>query len=461
MKIDQILTTISTLRVPVKRSSYLTVGISLAFVKYLGDAALIWIGVHRFWQPTDYLHTVHSLLFTDFPGAPSWLTLALLLWTIPFVWIGISFTLGRVLDAGWSPWICMLFFVPFVEYLLILLLCVWPSSPKYALANPGGQQQTSQRFWPRALGGIAAGLAFGLLMIGITVAFKANYGMALFVGCPFGVGTVTSYFLCREGEASDTQLLQVVLITLGCLAGALLLLAFEGAICLFLAFPLALALAYLGAFLGRNLASGRAIPAPPIAAMLLLPLFAFVEPAHLAGHTMHQVNSSVIINASPEKVWPQVIAFAPIPQPQEWMFRLGIAYPQFAHIDGTGVGAVRYCVFSTGPFVEPITAWQPAKRLAFDVTSSPEPMRELSWYHDVHPPHLNGYLRPRHGEFRLVALAGGRTRLEGTTWYEIEMAPEAYWSSWSDLVIHRIHMRVLEHIKAETESVEAASSSRP
>ena len=175
---------------------------------------------------------------------------------------------------------------------------------------------------------------------------------------------------------------------------------------------------------------------------------------------MHQVNSSVIINASPEKVWPQVIAFAPIPQPQEWMFRLGIAYPQFAHIDGTGVGAVRYCVFSTGPFVEPITTWQPAKRLAFDVTSSPEPMRELSWYYDVHPPHLNGYLRSRHGEFRLVALAGGRTRLEGTTWYEIEMAPEGYWSSWSDIVIHRIHMRVLEHIKAETESVEAASSSR-
>jgi len=41
----------------------------------------------------------------------------------------------------------------------------------------------------------------------------------------------------------------------------------------------------------------------------------------------------------------------------EPLFRLGFASPQYARIEGTGVGAIRYCVFSTGPFVEPITAW--------------------------------------------------------------------------------------------------------
>jgi uncharacterized membrane protein YhaH (DUF805 family) len=453
MRIDQVLPTLSTLRVPVKRTTYVTVGVSLALVKYLGDALIIRLGLHRLWLPTDYLHSVQSLLFTDFPGAPHWLALALLLWTVPFVWIGVSLTLRRALDAGWSPWLCMLFFVPFVEYLLILLLCLWPSSQKYQLASAGPRPHTRERFFSRALLGIAAGLAFGLLMIGISVTFSAHYGLALLLGCPFGIGIVASYFLCREGEASDKELLQIVLITLACIAGALMLVAYEGFICLLLAFPLALALAWFGAFVGRALAAGRSIAGtPPIAAMLLLPLFAFVEPAHLTGHILHQVNSSVVINAAPDKVWPQVIAFAPIPQPQDWMFRLGVAYPEFAHIDGTGIGAVRYCVFSTGPFVEPITTWEPGKRLAFDVASSPEPMRELSWYQDVHPPHLNGYLRSRHGEFRLIALDGGHTRLEGTTWYEIEMAPEPYWSFWSDLVIHRIHMRVLEHIKIEAEA---------
>jgi hypothetical protein len=35
---------------------------------------------------------------------------------------------------------------------------------------------------------------------------------------------------------------------------------------------------------------------------------------------------------------------------------------------------VRYCVFSTGPFVEPITVWEPGRRLGFDVAQQPPPM---------------------------------------------------------------------------------------
>jgi hypothetical protein len=112
---------------------------------------------------------------------------------------------------------------------------------------------------------------------------------------------------------------------------------------------------------------------------------------------------------------------------------------------------VRYCVFPRGAFVEPITRWDPGATLAFDVTASPPPMTEWSPYRNVHPPHLDGFLRARRGEFRLVALDGGRTRLEGRTWYEIEMGPEAYWQLWSDSMIHRIHMRVLEQIKREAE----------
>ena len=56
-------------------------------------------------------------------------------------------------------------------------------------------------------------------------------------------------------------------------------------------------------------------------------------------------------------------------------------------------------------------------------------------------------LRCQRGEFRLVRLADGRTRLEGSTWYEFQMYPQDYWTLWSDAAIHRIHQRVLEHIK--------------
>ena len=55
------------------------------------------------------------------------------------------------------------------------------------------------------------------------------------------------------------------------------------------------------------------------------------------------------------------------------------------------------------------------------------------------------------GQFRLVRLPGGRTRLEGTTWYQHGLYPAGYWRLWSDWIIHRIHLRVLEHVKRLSE----------
>ena len=94
--------------------------------------------------------------------------------------------------------------------------------------------------------------------------------------------------------------------------------------------------------------------------------------------------------------------------------------------------------------------------MAFDVAAQPEPLLELSPYRNVHPPHLDHYLRSTHGEFLLVALPNGGTRLEGRTWYKFDMFPQSYWMLWSDLLIHRIHQRVLTHIKRLSEDSLAA-----
>ena len=74
-------------------------------------------------------------------------------------------------------------------------------------------------------------------------------------------------------------------------------------------------------------------------------------------------------------------------------------------------------------------------------------MSELTPYTEIHPPHLEGFLVSRQGQFLLTPLAGGRTLLEGTTWYQHNMWPAGYWKMWSDVIIHRIHGRVLKHIK--------------
>jgi hypothetical protein len=185
--------------------------------------------------------------------------------------------------------------------------------------------------------------------------------------------------------------------------------------------------------------------------LLVMPVVFGAERAAGLQPPTYVVRSSIEVEAAPEQVWKQVLAFAEIPPPRETLFRAGIAYPIRAEISGRGAGAVRQCVFSTGPFVEPIEVWDEPKLLRFGVTENPAPLNELTPYGHIDPRHLHGYFVSERGQFQLMELPGGRTRLEGTTWYRNAIWPSAYWRVWSDYIIHRIHMRVLEHIKTEAE----------
>jgi hypothetical protein len=84
-------------------------------------------------------------------------------------------------------------------------------------------------------------------------------------------------------------------------------------------------------------------------------------------------------------------------------------------------------------------------------------MEELSPYPHLKTPHLDNYFLSREGELRLTALPGGKTLLSGTTWYTNRMWPNRYWQLWCDMIIHRIHLRVLNHIKTLSEQPATAA----
>jgi hypothetical protein len=221
-----------------------------------------------------------------------------------------------------------------------------------------------------------------------------------------------------------------------------------------MAAPLALALALVGAFAGHavqisrwNRVEPRVLCLPVIA----IPFMLYGEHYSREPAPLLKVSTVIEVQASPERIWTNVVRFAELPPPTEPLFKIGIAYPMRAEIHGCGPGAVRHCVFSTGPFEEPIEVWDEPRRLEFSVTSNPAPMEEWTPYHEIHPPHLHGFLISRRGRFLLTRLPSGRTKLEGTTWYEHNLWPAAYWQIWSDQIIHTIHLRVLNHVKALSE----------
>jgi hypothetical protein len=238
------------------------------------------------------------------------------------------------------------------------------------------------------------------------------------------------------------------------LGGFLLALAWEGVICLLMAAPLAVVVSMIGAACGS--ASARIRPsikpnAPAYMAVAILPLILMVEAAAHRAAPLYRVDSEIVIDAPAETVWKNVVTFSDIEGQPEWYFRAGIAYPIRARINGRGVGATRTCEFTTGTFIEPIEVWNEPRLLRFGVTANPPPMRELSPYGTINAPHLHGFLVSQRGQFALESLPGGRTRLVGSTWYQHHLWPAEYWRLWSDAIIHRIHLRVLRHIKVLSE----------
>ncbi len=298
---------------------------------------------------------------------------------------------------------------------------------------------TARRFAGIVLLSILVAGGFLLLRGGV-------YGLTIFVVAPLALGALASWvFQPATGKQAAGM---GAISTVAALCG-LLMVGWEGLICIAMALPLAVPLGALGSWAVYRLESSR-LAKPSLAMLLLLPSASITWDASVPP-LVFKVRSAVEIAATPEQVWKHVVTFSDLPEPTEWYFRAGLAYPKRARIEGSGPGAIRYCEFSTGPFVEPIEVWHEPQLLRFRVTDNPAPMHEWSPYAQVLPKHLHGYLISKRGQFQLTRLANNRTLLEGTTWYQHGLWPAGYWRWWSDAIIHRIHVRVLTHIRTLAE----------
>lgn len=410
-----------------------------------------------YWAPLAPSVRISALSRTDAKFVATLVALA-----IPFIWLGVAMTVKRLRDAGQPVWLAALFFIPVANLLFFLALCLMPSheEAEKSEARPWPGPRRLDRAIPRNAAGSAALAALAAAAVGLPAVLfgtllLGNYGWGLFVALPFCLGLFSvllhSYHEPRTfGSSMGVAMLSVVF-----LGAMLMVFAVEGLICLLMAIPLAGPLALLGGMLGysvqRRYWTRAGAPAMLSVVLLFAPAFMGFEHAGNPEPPLLEVRTAIEVNAPPEIVWRQVVAFSEIPPPKELVFRAGIAYPIRAEIFGQGVGAERHCIFSTGAFVEPIEIWDEPRLLKFGVTQNPAPMEEWTPYKHIDAPHLHGFLVSRAGQFLLTPLPGGRTRLEGTTWYRHTMWPAAYWQIWSNGIIHRIHLRVLRHIKASTE----------
>ncbi len=286
----------------------------------------------------------------------------------------------------------------------------------------------------------------------ISIYFMGEYGWTVFVLIPLLIGFLPPYLIGFFEEISAKDAYKLSFSTLGIALLCLLVFALEGMICIVMALPILALLTWFGAFISVQTNKNIKNNIPLIVVGITLLSASSMSFDSLNSPSLIPVKTIIIVNAPMHEVWENVVTFNKIEEPNDWIFNTGISYPTDATIKGSGVGAIRYCNFTTGSFVEPITTWDEPNLLQFDVAKQPTPMNEFNPFWDIHPPHLDGYFQSQKGQFKLTSIDDSTTSLEGTTWYKVDITPEFYWKAWSDFIIHRIHVRVLTHIKNESEN---------
>jgi uncharacterized membrane protein YhaH (DUF805 family) len=125
--VREIVQTWFSLTRPVGPRFYAASGLGLALFKYALDATLVWLTTGRFWTPLAYIHPSLAAREAAMGVPPQWVFWLLVLFSLPFYWIGISMTVRRTVDAGLAAAWSLLFFVPIVNYLYMVLLCFLPA----------------------------------------------------------------------------------------------------------------------------------------------------------------------------------------------------------------------------------------------------------------------------------------------------------------------------------------------
>lgn len=277
-----------------------------------------------------------------------------------------------------------------------------------------------------------------------------GYGFLLMV--PF-VAMLVFVALCRVYFHSGAPTgLHAIAITLALVIIILLAaIASPALICLAIAAPLWLVGAIVGAF-----ASQLVIKHPPATQVLLIAslvgataIALWLEPRMGYPTDRYTVVRSVEIDASPEAIWPHLLALADFKAGEgRWNVSqdiLGVPRPVAAIVNGEGVGAIRSARWQRDVwFEEHITTWKPGKQLEWKFVF-PEGSTFTAVDQHIDPRGPN--LVVETGGYKLTPLPNGSTRLDLFTTYKANTAVNAYSSLWGDLVIGDVQTNILAIVK--------------
>jgi hypothetical protein len=260
-----------------------------------------------------------------------------------------------------------------------------------------------------------------------------------FVLVPIGMGIIAMKYWMMTRKRLVALLPYAILNTI---IGILLSAFFmgEGYICLIIVSPLILGFMWTGVVLGKYVLPKDRTTLK--ASTLSVLVFLFLYDTFSEHNYTNAVTDQVSIHAPGHRVWKYVAAH-PVNSSEAdyWLFTVGLPRPMQSTATGDTVGSERKCIFSNGAiFDELVVESERDSIFTFDILKQPE------------DPEIIGHIEILRGQFILKENADGTTTLIGKSWYKLRVYPVWYYDLWAEDITRKVHMRVMEHIKALAEN---------
>jgi hypothetical protein len=284
-------------------------------------------------------------------------------------------------------------------------------------------------FWLPGIGLSFMTAIFWMLLFGLF----GSIGVGVTVATPFAAGVILAYGV----RWSKILLTLAALLVISMAVGAIMAMHPSAAICIFILGILSLCPLSCGLFVGillqAWLKSKKDFPQRhwfPILLLMLLPgIVEFLERTFISPPPEESVTTSVVLPMSAVQAFDQWIFYEDVQREPPFLLRMGLPIPVKTVGNVTKPGDIKVCLYKNGRLVKRITAYEPGKRIAFDVIEQ--------WHVQDHA------IRLTSGSFEFTPTPDGKCQVTLSTRYEPLMTPRLAWRPAETLIAHELHEHVL------------------
>jgi len=276
---------------------------------------------------------------------------------------------------------------------------------------------------------------------------------------PFALGALTVFIASVFDSIGWLYALVAPVISVVAFMLAVGILAWEAWICVAMAAPIFLVASVFGGIVAyviilvfRNMRG--TVNAAAITLILLAPyIITPIESRFPVSDQIRTVESVVVVNASPQTVWENIIRLRPIAEserPQSFFHAAGLPRPLEAMLDREGVGGIRAGQWEDGLlWIGTITDWEPDKEFTVSLEADTNNVHSALPLQAIGGPSFDMvddryWIEPR---------AEGGVNLHLYSTYRLTTRFNAYGGLWVEYLLHDIQNHILSVVKLRAEAL--------